>query len=175
MCPATFIESRKMLWEWWKARSTLTNAVDLDLNSGLFIGWKQFGEISTLCKKLLGAHNMDNFCAQAGAQANGFGFPKVQAGPKAVSGQRSGPAFFGLAWPGFWPQAGAGTSLEWTQKSFNFLGKGVIEVIGMVDTALRTSHWVGWGSTGPSSSTSSPLLILMFSCVLRAHREVLEL
>jgi len=26
-------------------------------------------------------------------------------------GQRLGPAFFGLAWPGFWPQAGAGTSL----------------------------------------------------------------
>ena len=24
---------------------------------------------------------------------------------------RLGPAFFGLAWPGFWPQAGAGTSL----------------------------------------------------------------
>jgi hypothetical protein len=29
--------------------------------------------------------------------------PNVQA--------RLGPAFFGLAWPGFWPQAGAGTSL----------------------------------------------------------------
>jgi hypothetical protein len=25
-------------------------------------------------------------------------------------------AFFGLAWPGFWPQAGAGTSLNWVTK-----------------------------------------------------------
>jgi hypothetical protein len=33
---------------------------------------------------------------KAGAQANGFGFPKIQAGPKAVSSQKLGPA-----WPGF--------------------------------------------------------------------------
>jgi len=41
----------------------------------------------------------------------GFGFLKTQAGPKPIPGQRSGPAWLGLAWPGFWPQAGAGTSL----------------------------------------------------------------
>ena len=45
------------------------------------------------------------------AQATGSGLLKIQARPKAISGQRSGPAFFGLAWPGLWPQAGAGTSL----------------------------------------------------------------
>ena len=44
---------------------------------------------------------------KAGAQADGFGFQKYQAGPKAGSGQAQGPA-----WPGFWPQAGAGTSLQ---------------------------------------------------------------
>ena len=33
---------------------------------------------------------------KAPAQANGFGFPKTQAGPKAVPGQ-----CLGLAWPGF--------------------------------------------------------------------------
>ncbi|EDR00831.1 uncharacterized protein LACBIDRAFT_333735 [Laccaria bicolor S238N-H82] len=27
-----------------------------------------------------------------------------------------GPAFFGLAWPGFWPQAEAGTSLDRTRR-----------------------------------------------------------
>ena len=36
---------------------------------------------------------------KAGAQADGFGFQKYQAKPKAVSGQAQG-----LAWPGcFWP------------------------------------------------------------------------
>src|SRR6266567_6356799 len=37
----------------------------------------------------------------------GFFFLKTQAGPKPIPGQRSGPA-----WPGFWPQARAGTSLS---------------------------------------------------------------
>jgi hypothetical protein len=72
--------------------------------------WRDFDTF----EELLGTYNVDNFCAQAGAQANGFGFPKVQAGPKAVSGQRSGPAFFGSAWPSSWLQAGAGTSLAST-------------------------------------------------------------
>ena len=36
---------------------------------------------------------------------------KTQARPKPIPGQRSGPAWLGPAWPGFWPQAGAGTSL----------------------------------------------------------------
>ena len=53
-----------------------------------------------------------SYGTKAGAQANGFGFSISQAGPKTGSGQRSGLAFFGLAWPGFWPQAKAGTSLE---------------------------------------------------------------
>ena len=35
--------------------------------------------------------------------------------PGQAKGQaRLGLAFFGLAWPGFWPQAGAGTSLKST-------------------------------------------------------------
>jgi len=41
-------------------------------------------------------------------------FPKFRPGqkPSQAKGQaRLGPAFFGLAWPGFWLQAGAGTSL----------------------------------------------------------------
>ena len=46
---------------------------------------------------------------KAGAQAGGFGFQKSKAGPKAASGQAQGPA-----WPGFWPQAGASTSLART-------------------------------------------------------------
>jgi len=33
---------------------------------------------------------------------------------------RLGPAFFGLAWPGFWPQAGAGTSLH-SNRNVRFL------------------------------------------------------
>ena len=51
---------------------------------------------------------------KAGAQAGSLGFQKSQARPKATSGQAQGlalPSFFWLAWPGFWPQAGAGTSL----------------------------------------------------------------
>ena len=34
-----------------------------------------------------------------------------QKPPQAKHRAWLGPAFFGLAWPGFWPQAGAGTSL----------------------------------------------------------------
>ena len=34
-----------------------------------------------------------------------------QKTPQAKHRARLGPAFFGLAWPGFWPQARAGTSL----------------------------------------------------------------
>ena len=37
---------------------------------------------------------------KAGAQADGFGFQKYQAGPKAVSGQAQGPAWHGFFWPG---------------------------------------------------------------------------
>jgi hypothetical protein len=37
---------------------------------------------------------------KAVAQANGFGFPKTQARPKAVSGQRYGPAWPGFFWLG---------------------------------------------------------------------------
>ena len=36
MCPAVFVESKGMLRELWKARSTVLIMVDLDLNSGLF-------------------------------------------------------------------------------------------------------------------------------------------
>jgi hypothetical protein len=42
----------------------------------------------------------DYFQPQAMAQANGFGFSKNQARPKAVSGQQSGPAWPGFFWPG---------------------------------------------------------------------------
>ena len=41
-----------------------------------------------------------------------FLYPKPGQKPAQAKGwARLGPAFFGLAWPGFWPQAGAGTSL----------------------------------------------------------------
>ena len=37
---------------------------------------------------------------KARAQAAGFGFQKLQAGPKAASGQVQGPAWLGFFWPG---------------------------------------------------------------------------
>ena len=41
-----------------------------------------------------------------------FLYPRLGQKPAQAKGwARLGPAFFGLAWPGFWPQAGAGTSL----------------------------------------------------------------
>jgi hypothetical protein len=41
-----------------------------------------------------------------------FLYPRPGQKPAQAKGRaRLGPAFFGLAWPGFWPQAGAGTSL----------------------------------------------------------------
>ena len=49
---------------------------------------------------------------KARAQAGGFGFQKLQARPKAASIQAQGPA-----WPGFWPQVGAGTSLANTSRA----------------------------------------------------------
>jgi len=36
MCPAALVESRGMLGELWKARSTVLIMVDLNSNSGLF-------------------------------------------------------------------------------------------------------------------------------------------
>jgi hypothetical protein len=39
-----------------------------------------------------------------------FLYPRPGQKPAQAKGQAwLGPAFFGLAWPGFWPQAGAGT------------------------------------------------------------------
>jgi hypothetical protein len=58
---------------------------------------------------------------QVVAQAAGFGFQKSQAGPKASSSQTQGPNWPGFFWPGFWPQAGAGTSLHWWKQSSLFL------------------------------------------------------
>ena len=41
-----------------------------------------------------------------------FLYPRPGQKPAQAKGQaRLGPAFFGLAWPGFWPQAKASTSL----------------------------------------------------------------
>ena len=41
-----------------------------------------------------------------------FLYPRPGQKPAQAKGwARLGPASFGLAWPGFWPQAGAGTSL----------------------------------------------------------------
>jgi hypothetical protein len=41
-----------------------------------------------------------------------FLYPRPGQKPAQAKGWAwLGPAFFGLAWPGFWPQAGAGTSL----------------------------------------------------------------
>ena len=37
---------------------------------------------------------------KARAQAGGFGFQKLQAGPKAASSQAQGPAWPGFFWPG---------------------------------------------------------------------------
>ena len=37
---------------------------------------------------------------KARAQASGFGFQKLQAGPKAASSQAQGPAWPGFFWPG---------------------------------------------------------------------------
>jgi hypothetical protein len=39
-------------------------------------------------------------------------YPRPGQKPAQAKGwAQPGPALFGLAWPGFWPQAGAGTSL----------------------------------------------------------------
>jgi transposase InsO family protein len=48
-----------------------------------------------------------------------------QKPPQAKHRAWLGPAIFGLAWPGFWPQAGAGTSLVVVDQG---LSKGVILV-----------------------------------------------
>ena len=47
-------------------------------------------------------------------------FPKPRPGQKPSQAKVLawlGPAFFGSAWPGLWPQAGAGTSLATSQIS----------------------------------------------------------
>jgi len=42
-----------------------------------------------------------------------FPYPRLGQKLAQAKGQAQlGPAFFGLAWPGFWPQAKAGTSLD---------------------------------------------------------------
>ena len=43
-----------------------------------------------------------------------------QKPPQAKHRARLGPAFFGLAWPGFWPQARAGTSLLRMNEKWSF-------------------------------------------------------
>ena len=72
---------------------------------------------------------------KAGAQAGGLGFQKLQAGPKATSGQAQG-----LAWPGFWPQARAGTSLAgkipiWSGTK-EYLSHSKLTTIGRNNVAL---------------------------------------
>ena len=52
-----------------------------------------------------------------------FPYPRPGQKPAQAKGQaRLGPAFFGLAWPGFWPQAKAGTSLIYCTSEFKTVG-----------------------------------------------------
>ena len=51
-----------------------------------------------------------------GLRPMALAFPNPRPGQKPAQAKgwaQLGPAFFGLAWPGFWPQAKAGTSLSW--------------------------------------------------------------
>jgi hypothetical protein len=46
-----------------------------------------------------------------GLRPTALAFPYPRPGQKPAQAKGQGPAWLGLAWPGFWPQAKAGTSL----------------------------------------------------------------
>jgi hypothetical protein len=50
MRPATFVESRGMLWKWWRARSTVLVTVDLDSISDLKPANNLAGKLPTRSK-----------------------------------------------------------------------------------------------------------------------------
>ena len=93
---------------------------------------------------------------KAGAQADGFGFQKYQAGPKAVSGKAQGPAWPGFFWPGFWPQAGAGTSLGPTPGSGPLTTWTWIYKSGVGPPSLWPGHSDLWGRSGPDPGPRGP-------------------
>jgi len=69
-------------------------------------------------KIFISAHELSQISKvqKPGPRPTALAFPKPRPGQKpsqAKSKARLGPAFFGLAWPGFRLQAGAGTSLFW--------------------------------------------------------------
>ena len=87
---------------------------------------------------------MDNFCAQSRGPGQRLwlshtpGWAKSQLRPKGQAWL--GPAFFGLAWPSFWPQAKAGTSLP-LQPHFLPLFKGDAAVASPPPVASIFSFW----------------------------------
>ena len=101
----------------------------------------------------------------------GAGFPgKPQGSPRqslSRPGQKPsqakvlawlGPAFFGLAWPGLWPQAGASTSLIEPKSLLSLLGPTVLPLThspGIVERSMR--RIVSITPPPPSVAKSQPL------------------
>ena len=63
---------------------------------------------------------------QAPAQADGLGFVKLEAGPKAVSGQAQGPAWPGIFWPGLARLLASGRSRQITTSFFQVLSLSLV-------------------------------------------------
>jgi hypothetical protein len=66
--------------------------------------------------------DVDMIASKPWLRPRALAFPKPKPGQKPTQAKvmaRPGPAFFGLAWPGFWLQAGAGTSLIWRSEQRN--------------------------------------------------------
>ena len=76
--------------------------------------------------------------AQSLAQANGFGFSKTQARPKAVSGQRLGPAWPGFFWPGLAWLLASGQSRHITSNIF------LLELFVRFDEMLEKNRKFNW-------------------------------
>ena len=67
-----------------------------------------------------------SYGTKAGAQANGFGFSISQAGPKAGSGQRSGPAWPSFFWLGLARLLASGQSRHITICGVIIPGSGAV-------------------------------------------------
>ena len=52
------------------------------------------------------------YLQKPGPKPVALAFKNRRPGQKPTQAKYKGLAFFGPAWPGFWPQAGAGTSLD---------------------------------------------------------------
>ena len=89
----------------------LSSSATLDLKLSL-----NMSQCEKLSQKFISQHELSQIskAQKLGPRPTALAFPKRRPGQKPSQAKvlaRLGPAFFGPAWLGFWPQAGAGTSL----------------------------------------------------------------